>query len=332
MKSICYSEDMTLIEAVPNISEGRNLSILHKLENLLRTCAGITLLGIDPNPSANRTVFTFIGSAEAMREALPKFIASACDWIDMRTQHGAHPRLGAVDVCPLVPLQDISLAECAALARQIARQVSLQIPLPVYLYEAAATAEERRNLAFIRRGEYESLPEKLHTLPPDFGPKDFSPCVAKTGACVIGARNFLIAFNLNLNTQDPAPARQIAARIRQSGGGIEGVKAIGWYMDNFRRAQVSCNITDFQRAPLHLVYKRAQQEAQKLGLTVTGSELVGLIPLEALLAVGRHLRPQEKSTATLVKVAAEKLNLNEVKPFSAQEQILQIKAGLEHLT
>lgn len=332
MKSFCYSECMQVIEAVPNISEGRNPAVLHALEELLRACKGITLLGIDPNPSANRTVFTFIATPEAMREALPKFITSACHLIDMRTHQGAHPRLGAVDVCPLVPLQHISLTACANLAKQIARQVSMQIPLPVYLYEAAATSEERKNLAFIRRGEYESLPEKLRTFPPDFGPKEFTPSVARTGACIMGARNFLIAFNLNLNTQDPAPARQIAARIRQSSGGMRGLKAIGWYMENFKRAQVSCNITDFHAAPLHLVYQRAQQEAQKLGLQVTGSELVGLIPLEALLAVGHYFNPLEKSTATLVEIAANKLNLSEVKPFCAQEQILQIKAGLESLT
>ncbi len=331
MKSICYSEYMKLIEAVPNVSEGRNPAVLHALESLLQSCAEITLLGIDPNPSANRTVFTFIGTPQGMSEALPKFIALASQLIDMRVQHGAHPRLGAVDVCPLVPLQNISLSECAQLAKQIAAQTSAQISLPVYLYEAAATSDERKNLAFIRRGEYESLPEKLRTFPPDFGPTDFSPAVAKTGACVMGARNFLIAFNLNLNTQAPTPARQIAAKIRQSNGGIIGVKAIGWYMENFNRAQVSCNITDFHRAPLHLVYERAQKEAQKLGVKVTGSELVGLIPLEALTAVGQYYAPQEKNPATLVKVAEEKLNLSEVKPFSAREQILQIKAGLEKL-
>lgn len=331
MKSFCYSEDMQLLEAVPNVSEGRNHAVLHALADYLRAQKGMTLLGMDPNPSANRTVFTFIGTPEAMRESLPKFIALACELIDMRKQRGAHPRLGAVDVCPLVPLQNISLPECAELAKEIARQVSVQIPIPVYLYEAAAASDERKNLAFIRRGEYESLPEKLKVLPPDFGLSEFSPSVAKTGACIIGARHFLIAFNLNLNTQDPAPAGQIAARIRQSSGGINGLKAIGWYMENFRRAQVSCNITDFHAAPLHQVYLRAQQEAQKLGLKITGSELVGLIPLEALLAAGRHYVPTEKSTAALVKAAAQHLNLSEVKPFCPEEQILEIKAGLAKL-
>ncbi|MBR3604231.1 MAG: glutamate formimidoyltransferase [Elusimicrobiaceae bacterium] len=322
---------MKLLEAVPNVSEGKNPFVLHELEEVLRSIKGITLLGIDSNPSANRTVFTFIGSPEAMQKALPLFILRACDLIDMRTQQGAHPRLGAVDVCPLVPLQNISLQECADLAKQIARQISDQIALPIYLYEAAACNAERRNLAFIRRGEYESLPNKLKILPPDFGPSVFTESVAKTGACVMGARNFLIAFNINLNTQDPAPARQIAARIRQSGGGIKGLKAIGWYMENFARAQVSCNIIDFISAPLHIVYQQAQLQAQNLGVQITGSELVGLIPLEALLAVGRHCNAQEKSTAALVASAAEYLNLSEVKPFIAQEQILEVKAGLAPL-
>ena len=331
MKSFCYSEDMQLLEAVPNVSEGRNPTVLHALEDLLHAQKDITLLGIDPNPSANRTVFTFIGTPEAMRKSLPKFIALACKLIDMRKQKGEHPRLGAVDVCPLVPLQNISLPECAELAKEIAREVATQLSLPVYLYEACAATDERKNLAFIRRGEYETLPEKLKTLPPDFGPSEFSLSVAKTGACVMGARNFLIAFNMNLNTQDPSPARQIATNIRQSGGGMKGLKAIGWYMENFRRAQVSCNITDFHLAPLHLVYQQAQQEAQKLGLKITGSELVGLIPLEALLAAGRYYAPSEKSTAAWVKAAAQYLNLSEVKPFCPKEQILEIKAGLTKL-
>ena len=322
---------MTLLEAVPNISEGKNPSVIHALESFLRGCEGITFLGTDSNPCANRSVFTFIGSAQAMQNTLPQFIGLACRLIDMRKHQGAHPRLGAVDVCPLVPLKNISLSQCAALAQDIARTTAEQLSLPIYLYEASAREAQRKNLAFIRRGEYESLPEKLQTLPPDFGPKEFSSSVAKTGACVMGARNFLIAFNLNLNTSDPAPARIIAAKIRQSGGGLTGVKAIGWYMDNFHRAQVSCNITDFHQAPLHRVFLAARQEAQKIGVEITGSELVGLVPLQAMLQTGKYFSPAAQTNTERIAHAVKALHLNEVKPFCAQEQILELKAGLQNI-
>ena len=245
----------------------------------------------------------------------------------MRTQHGTHPRLGAADVCPLVPLESISLAECARLARRLGRRVGTELGVPVYLYEAAAETPQRKNLAFIRKGEYEGLREKLRTLPPDFGPAQWTETAAKSGACVIGARNILIAFNINLNTQDPAPAKIIAAKIRESSGGLKGVKSIGWYMENFARAQVSCNITDFRAAPLHAVYESCQQEAAALGLKATGCELVGLAPLEALLAAGRHYAPRETREDALISAAVRGLHLTEVKPFDPREQILEYKAG-----
>ncbi len=319
---------MPLIEAVPNISEGKNPVVLHALKKLLRAAPGVHLLGVDPNSAANRTVFTLCGEPEDMTQALFDFISLATHLIDMRTQHGTHPRLGAVDVCPLIPLQDISLTQTAKLARQLGARVGKELNIPVYLYEAAATAAERKNLAFIRRGEYESLPEKLATLPSDFGPAVWSEETAHTGACIIGARNFLIAFNINLNTADPRPAKLIAARLRESGGGLKGVKAIGWYMENFGRAQVSCNITDFRAAPLHRVFEACQKEAAALGLKATSCELVGLIPLEAMLAAGRYYAPDEKDEKILIDIAAKRLNLSEVKPFNPQEQILEIKAGL----
>ena len=322
---------MTLIEAVPNISEGKNPSVLNALESFLRNAEGIKLLGIDSNPCANRSVFTFVGSPQAMQKTLPQFIALACRLIDMRQHHGAHPRLGAVDVCPLVPLVNISLAECAALARQIACYSAEKLSIPFYMYEAAARDKSRQNLAFIRRGEYESLPQKLRTLPPDYGPDTFNEQIAQSGACIMGARPFLIAFNLNLNTQDPAPARLIATQIRQSGGGLTGLKAIGWYMDHFQRAQVSCNITDFHQAPLHRVFLTAQQEAQKIGYQITGSELVGLVPLQAILQSGKYFSPSAKTKSELINAATQGLNLSEVKPFCAQEQILELKAGLQDI-
>lgn len=322
---------MPLIEAVPNVSEGQNPAVLRALEELLCAAPGVTLLGADSNPSANRTVFTLCGAPGAVTDSLFQFIRLACRLIDMRRHRGEHPRLGAVDVCPLVPLRDISLSETAALARELGQRVGTELGLPVYLYEAAARDAQRKNLAFIRRGEYESLPEKLQKLQPDYGPGALTPAVQKTGACVIGARNFLIAFNVNLNTRDEKAAKCIAAKIRESAGGLPGLKAIGWYMQNFNRAQVSCNVTDFRTAPLYAVYERCRQEAAALGVRATGCELVGLIPLEALLACGKYNTPQEQDERTLVQNAVRYLNLNEVKPFLPQEQILEVRAGLKRL-
>ena len=315
---------MKLIEAVPNISEGRNKTILNQLKQTLLK-AGVQVLGVDANPSANRTVFTLIGKPDVLCNALFEFISLGTQLIDMRAHHGAHPRLGAVDVCPLVPLQNISLQETAQLARGLAQQVGTQLQIPVYLYEEAATRAACKNLADIRRGEYENLSEKLRTLPPDFGPTDFNEHVQKTGACVIGARNFLIAFNINLNTKDAQIAKQIAARLREKNSGLKGVKAIGWYMENFQRAQVSCNIVNFHAAPLHLVFETCQKYAAALGVQATGCELVGLIPLEAILTAGRHYVPTQTDQHALIQAAAHGLNLSDVKPFDFAQQILEYK-------
>lgn len=318
---------MQLIEAVPNVSEGRDPAILRALADLLRACPGVTPLGADANPAANRAVFTLAGEPDAVVNALFEFIKLAASLIDMRIQHGAHPRLGAADVCPLVPVQNITLSQTAHLARGLGRRVGEELGIPIYLYEAAAQDPARKNLAFIRQGEYENLGEKLKTLPPDFGPASLTRTAGRTGACVIGARDILIAFNVNLNTREAAPAKIIAAKIRASSGGMKGVKAIGWYMENFSRAQVSCNITDFHAAPLHAVYEACQKEAAALGLRATGCELVGLAPLEALLCAGRHYAPDETDEAALIRAAALGLNLDEVKPFDPQERILEFKAG-----
>ena len=324
--SFLYIITMKWIEAVPNVSEGKNPIILNALTDCLRTAPNVQLLGMDANPSANRTVFTLAGQPNAVCNLLFDFISLATRLIDMRTQRGAHPRLGAVDVCPLVPLQEISLQETAQLAQSLGKRVGEELQIPVYLYEAAAARAACNNLAFIRRGEYENLAEKLHRLPPDFGPADFNEPVQKTGACVIGARNFLIAFNINLNTRDAQIAKQIAARLRESGGGLKGVKAIGWYMENFGRAQVSCNITDYHAAPLHLVFETCQNHASALGVQATGCELVGLIPLEAILTAGKHYASAEENPAALIQAARKGLNLEEVKPFDSAEQILEFKA------
>jgi len=322
---------MQLIEAVPNISEGQDTALLNTLADILRAADGVKLLGMDANPSANRTVYTLLGSPQDVTKALFDFIRQATNLIDMRQQQGKHPRLGTVDVCPLVPLQNISLQETAQWAQKLGKQVAEQLDIPVYLYEAAAQRDSCRNLANIRQGEYENLAQKLQILPPDFGTAQFSAHTAKTGACIIGARDILIAFNINLNTTDQRLAKSIAAKIRQSGGGLEGVKAIGWYMDNFKRVQVSCNITDFHRAPLPLVFETCKKEAAELGTKATGCELVGLVPLEAMLTAGKYYAPTQTNPRTLIQAAIKGLNLTEVKPFYPDEQILEIKAGLTTL-
>lgn len=322
---------MQLIEAVPNISEGKDPALLQELAHVLEQTRQVNLLGLDNNPAANRTVFTLTGPADNVCQALFQFISRTTQKLDMRKQKGVHPRLGAVDVCPLIPLQNISLQETAQLARQLAKRVGAELQIPVYLYEAAATRPACQNLADIRRGEYESLPAKLQTLQPDFGPCTWTEQVQKTGACIIGARNFLIAFNINLDTCDVAPAQKIASVLRQSNGGLQGVKAIGWYVDNWGRAQVSCNITDFKVAPLPLVFQTCQKEAARLGVRATGCELVGLVPLQAMLDAGRFYTPQENSPRQLIQTAVEQLNLAELKPFSPSENILDIKAGLSKL-
>ena len=317
---------MQQIEAVPNVSEGKNLATLNKLANCLRTAEGVQLLGVDANPSANRSVFTLVGEPKAVCAALFDFIKLASELIDMRAHHGTHPRLGAVDVCPLVPVQHISLQETAQLAGQLGQRVGKELQIPVYLYEAAATRPECQDLADIRRGEYENLAEKLRALPPNFGPADFNEHVQKTGACVIGARDFLIAFNINLNSQDEQAAKQIAARLRERDGGLKGVKAIGWYMENFQCAQVSCNIVNFKVAPLHLVFETCKKEAAEIGVQATGCEIVGLVPIEAMLFAGKHYDPTKTTFPELIEAAIKGLNLCDVKAFEPQEQILEMKA------
>lgn len=318
---------MKLLEAVPNVSEGKDTSVLDALSHVLRQ-SGVQVLGRDSNPDANRTVFTLAGEPESVTKALFEFIREATHQIDMRRHRGAHPRLGAVDVCPLVPLQNISLGETAFLAKNLGRRVGAELGIPVYLYEAAAAMTERKNLAFLRKGEYESLPQKLKELPPDFGPAEFSPSVQKTGACVMGARDFLIAFNVSLNTQNISAAKHIASVLREKNGGLKALKAIGWYMESYGRAQVSFNLTDYKTTGLAQVFEACKKEAAGLGICATGGELIGLAPAQALLNAGKFYAPDETDTRRLIDTAAKHLNLSDVKPFDPQEQILEIKAGL----
>ena len=323
---IVYNYSMKIIECVPNISLSANAQKLKRIIEAVRQVPGAALLHTDENPSANRTVLTFAGEPCAVVQAARACIKTALQEIDMRTHRGAHPRLGAVDVCPLVPVQGITLEKTAQLARTLARQAAQENNLPVYLYEAAATAPERKNLADVRRGEYESLPQKLQNFPPDFGPRTWGEHIRQTGACIIGARPVLIAFNINLNTKDPAPAKKIAAAVREKTGRLKAVKAIGWYMENFGCAQVSCNLINYEITGPAQVFEACKQEAQRLGLKATGCEAVGLIPRRALEEAGRFYTQEEALPAQkLVELAIQKLNLNDVKPFLPQEQILEEK-------
>lgn len=315
---------MQLIECVPNVSEGRNNPIIDNLADCIRAVNGVSLLNIDSNKDANRTVFTFVGEPNKVCEACFELIKKASFFIDMRLHHGAHPRLGAVDVCPLIPLKNISLEQTAVYADKLARRVAEELNIPIYLYERNARTPQRQNLAVIRRGEYESLPQKLIIFPPDYGPKTFSFSVAKTGASVIGARNFLVAFNMSLNTKDVALAKQIAASLREKNDGLPAVKAIGWYMPDYNCAQVSCNLTNYHKTSLAVLFETCKLRATQLGLKITGSELIGMIPKEALIQAGQFYLPNTPEENLLIQTAVEQLLLNKIQPFIASNRILEI--------
>ena len=313
---------MQLIEAVPNLSAGPNTPALQAVVDALAAARGACVLHVDGNDDANRTVITLAGTPENVLKSLRVLFKTAAREIDMRLHHGAHPRLGAVDVCPLVPVQHITLEETTKQAHELAAFVGEELQIPVYLYEENATSPARKNLAFLRKGEYESLPEKLKTLPPDLGLQEFTPSVAKTGASVIGARNFLIAFNVSLATQDVQLAKEIATVLREKNGGLPGVKAIGWYMANYRCAQVSFNIVDYHKTSLAGVFEACKQEAQKYNTDVTAGELIGLLPREALQQAGQFYAPDLSADGQL-QAAAEKMLLHNIRPFNFKERILE---------
>ncbi len=340
---------MKLVECVPNFSEGRDMSKIEQITNEIKSVEGVKLLDVDPGKDTNRTVVTFIGSPESVLEAAYKAIARAAEVIDMRKHKGAHARMGATDVCPFVPVSGVTMEDCAELARKLGKRVGEELGIPVYLYEEAATRPERKNLANIRAGEYEGLPEKLKDpeWKPDFGPAEFN---AKSGATVIGAREFLIAFNVNLNTRDTKIAREIAFTIREKGrlkrdengkvvrdengkalrvpGKFKACKAVGWYMEDFGRAQISMNLVNYKITPPHIVFDECCRLAEKLGVRVTGSELVGLIPLEAMLQAGRHyLKKQGKTTGVpeseLVHIAVLSMGMDDLYKFEPEKKIIE---------
>jgi glutamate formiminotransferase/formiminotetrahydrofolate cyclodeaminase len=317
------------------ISEGRDSSKIQLLGKSIESVSGVSLLHIDSGADANRTVFTFAGAPEAVCDAAFEAIKTASEIIDMRVHHGKHPRIGSADVCPLIPIRDISMEDTVKYARKLAERVGNELDIPVYCYENAAFVPERRNLAFCRKGEYESLKQKLTEQKPDFGTDIFTSKTAKTGAAIIGARDFLIAVNFNLNTTSKEIASQIASEIREKGKNdtdakLKGIKAIGWYIADFDIAQVSVNVTDINATPLYRVFEEIVKRARQLDVDVTGTEIVGLVPEKILLDSGRYFLAQTGnhslvhiSNELLLQTAVEKLGLNDLSPFILSEKILE---------
>lgn len=334
----------TIIECVPNFSEGRDPAIIAEITAVIEGVAEVMLLDVDPGQDTNRTVVTFAGPPEAVLEAAFQAIKMAAELIDMTRHSGAHPRMGATDVCPLVPVAGVTMAECVALAKKLGQRVAEELQIPIYLYEEAASCEERRSLAWLRSGEYEGLAEKMQR--PDFRP-DFGEPVfnARSGATVIGAREFLIAYNVNLNTRNVRLAKEIANRLREKGhtvkdpqtgekstipGLLKAVRAVGWYIDEYNMAQISINLLNYRTTPLYQVFEETERLAGEYGLRVTGSELVGLIPLAAMLACGRHFLQKQGmssgvSEAELVRVAVQSLGLSEVAAFAPEHKIVEYR-------
>ena len=344
-----------LIECVPNFSEGCNMAIIKQITDRIEAIEGVCLLDVDPGKATNRTVVTFVGTPEAVIEAAFQAVKKASEIIDMRTHKGEHPRFGATDVCPLIPIAGITMEEVVAYARKLAERIGNEIGIPVYCYENAAFTEKRRNLANNRSGEYEGLPMKLNDpdWKPDFGPAEFNDKIALTGATAVGARDFLVAYNVNLNTTSVRRANAVAFDIREKGrpvregnlvtgkikkdangketwtpGSLKACKAIGWYIEEYGIAQVSINLTNISITPVHVAFEEACLKAQERGMRATGSELVGLIPLKALTDAGKYfLRKQQRSIGIaeeeLVKIAIKSLGLDDLKPFNPKEKVIE---------
>ena len=348
-----------IIECVPNFSEGRNKLVIDAIVEAIRNggknadCAepGVKVLDVDPGEATNRTVVTFAGSPEAVMEAAFEGVRKAGELIDMRHHHGAHPRSGATDVLPLIPISGITLEECALLARQLAERIFRELGIACYCYEAAAYTPERKNLAVCRSGEYEALPQKIadEKLRPDFGPAEYNDTIARSGAINVGARDFLIAVNFNLNTTSTALANEVAFDVRERGrakrengkivkdaegksvmipGTLKGCKAIGWYIDEYGIAQVSMNITDINATPLHKAFDEVCRAAQARGLRVSGTEIIGLLPKRSLIEAGKYfLEKQQRSTgipeAEIMKIAIKSMGLEDLRPFDVREKVIE---------
>jgi glutamate formiminotransferase/formiminotetrahydrofolate cyclodeaminase len=345
-----------LIECVPNYSEGRNRETIDGIVGAIASVEGVKVLNIDTGEAANRTVVTFVGAPEQVVEAAFRGARTAAERIDMRKHHGAHPRSGATDVLPLVPVSGITLEECAVLARRLAERMYRELGIPCYCYEAAAFVPERRNLAVCRAGEYEALPEKMAdpARKPDFGGA-YDEVAARTGASNVGARNFLIAVNFNLNTTSVPLATAIAFDVREKGrkarkdgsptgellkdadgnqvwipGTLKGCKALGWYIDEYGIAQVSMNITDIAATPLHVAFEEVSRAAAARGLRVTGTEIIGLVPKKSLLDAGRFYLERQGLSSDLpeeeiIQVAVRSMSLDDLRPFDPREKVIEYR-------
>ncbi|MFW5758339.1 MAG: glutamate formimidoyltransferase [Bacteroidota bacterium] len=341
-----------IIECVPNFSEGKNMDIIRQITTEIESVEGVKLLDVDPGKATNRTVVTFVGSPQSVVDAAFLAVKKASDLIDMSKHKGEHPRMGATDVCPLVPVSNISMEEVVKYAHQLAERIGNELSIPVYCYENAAKLPERRNLAYCRSGEYEALPDKLGTQEwkPDFGPNQFSP---SAGATAVGARDFLVAYNINLNTTSTRRANAIAFDVREKGrvkregnpltgkivtdekgdkvyipGSLKEVKAIGWFIKEYGVAQISMNLTNISVTPLHVAFDEVDKKARERGVKVTGSELVGLVPLKTMLDAGKYfLHKQQRSLGVsdseLIKIAVKSMGLDELKPFKPKEKIIE---------
>ncbi|MEG0033004.1 MAG: glutamate formimidoyltransferase [Mucinivorans sp.] len=317
-----------IIECVPNFSVGRDEAVIRAIATAIGTVNGIKLLNIDRGADANRTVFTFVGSVGAVCEAAFRSVGVASKMIDMRTHHGTHPRIGATDVMPLVPVSGITLAELVPHARALARRVGEELGVPVYCYQAAALSPERINLESCRQGEYEGLAAKIVDPQwiPDFGPTTFTPAVAQTGLSVIGAREYLVAVNFNLDTQDLTIAKNIARDIRAArrAGQIESIKAIGWYVEEYGFVQVSTNLTSVDRMPLHVAWRVVNHYAAQYGAQVTGTEIIGLVPRRVLMDAGHYLADDDDlNEEQTIQLAIEKLGLSTIREFDPQKRIIE---------
>lgn len=344
-----------IIECVPNFSEGRDKEIIKSITDAIEAVPGVTLLDVDPGEATNRTVVTFVGEPDVVLEAAFHGVKRASELIDMSKHHGAHPRMGATDVLPLVPVSGVTLEECAAMARSLGERIATELAIPVYCYEAAAFKPERKNLAVCRAGEYEGLADRLGKgdKGADFGDRPFDAGVARTGATAVGARDFLIAVNFNLNTTSTRRANAIAFDVREKGrpareggkltgkpltdangkpvmipGTLKGTKAIGWYIDEYGIAQVSMNITDTAATPLHVAFDEVSRAAAARGIRVTGTEIVGLVPKKALVDAGRYfLAKQQRSLgipeSEIIRIAIKSMGLDELKPFDPKEKVIE---------
>ncbi|MFO7935615.1 MAG: glutamate formimidoyltransferase [Bacteroidales bacterium] len=341
-----------IIECVPNFSEGRNMEVIRQITGRIESVEGVKLLDVDPGKATNRTVVTFVGAPGTVVEAAFRAVKKASELIDMSKHSGEHPRFGATDVCPLVPVRDITMEETVEYSRKLAERIGEELKIPVYCYENAAFSPERKNLAAVRAGEYEGLKDKLETEKgkPDFGPAEFVP---RTGAIAVGARDFLVAYNVNLNTTSTRRANAVAFDVRERGrvkrkghpltgeivrddegnpvmipGSLKEVKAIGWFIEEYGVAQISMNLTNISVTPIHIAFDEVCKKANARGIRVTGSELVGLVPLSAMLEAGRYfLRKQQRSTGVsdseLIKIAVKSMGLDELYPFDPGEKIIE---------